>query len=109
MMKKVMEAREVGSTFTYKENNMGKAVYKTLDRGQYAIDAKQVKMINRVTGEEVKLGPTTPVKAKELFEYNMLFPRERLEKTLPGLVGTFFLQDHSEKNNWVVNYIEKNS
>lgn len=107
-MKKVMLAVDVGSTFTYKENNMGKAVYKTLDRGQYAINAKQVKMINRVTGEEVKLGPTTPVSSKELFEYNMLFPRERLEKTLPGMVGLFFLRDHSQKGDWIVNYIEKN-
>ena len=44
-MKTVMLATEVGSTFTYKENYMGKAVYSTLDKGQYAIDAK-VKLTN---------------------------------------------------------------
>lgn len=100
-MKTVMLATEVGSTFTYKENYMGKAVYSTLDKGQYAIDAK-VKLTNRQTGEVVKLGVTTPIKAKELFEYQMVMPQERLDKTLPGMIGTFFNNRHSEKNQWVI-------
>lgn len=100
-MKTVMLATEVGSTFTYKENYMGRAVYSTLDKGQYAINAK-VKLTNRQTGEVVKLGSTTPIKAKELFEYQMLMPRERLEQTLPGMVGSFFNKRHNEKNQWVI-------
>jgi len=105
-MKKVMSATDVGSTFTYKKNYMGRAVYSTLDKGQYAINAKNVILKNRVTGEEVKLGKTTPLSSKELFEFQMLILREKLEKTLPGMIGNFFMNRHVEKSNWIITYKE---
>ena len=105
-MKKVMMASNIGSTFTYKENNMGQAVYSTLDKGQYAINAKSITLKNRVTGEVVKLGKSTPLFSKELFEFQMLIPREKLEKTLPGIIGNFFMNRHAEKPDWIITYKE---
>lgn len=103
-MKQVIEYSDIGSTYTYKKNYLGQAVWSTLDKGQYAIDASSVVLKNRLTNETVKLEPTEPISAKTLFDYNMLLPREALEKTLPGMVGKYFMTVGmpENKNEWVV-------
>ena len=105
-MKTVMKASDVGSTLTHKPGQRGRAAYKTLDKGQYAIETKSVMMENTRTGEVIDIGPTTPVYAKELVEYNMLMPKERLNKTLPGVVGEFFAErgTWSDKEEWNVKF-----
>lgn len=106
-MKTVLEVSNIGSAFTYKPDYMGLAVYKTLDKGQYGIKAKNVTLENRRTREQVKLGDTTPISSKELFEYRMVVPRERLENTLPGMIGTFFNTiGWDRKNEWIVKFKE---
>jgi hypothetical protein len=86
--------------------NRGKAVYKTLDKGQYAISAKNVMMENTRTGETITLGETDPVYAKDLIEYQMLMPKDRLMKTLPGIVGEFFASRGTwdDKKEWNVKF-----
>lgn len=106
-MKTILEVSSIGAAFTYKPNYMGRAIYKTLDRGQYAIKAKNVVLENRVTKEKVKLGDTTPISSKELFEFNMLVPREQLEATLPGMIGNFFNRiGWNKKTEWIVKFKE---
>ena len=105
-MKIVMKASEIGSTLTHMPGNRGKAVFKTLDKGQYAIASKNVTMENAKTGEIVNLGNSEPVFAKELVEYNMLMPKDKLIKTLPGMVGKFFESrgTWSDKEEWNVKF-----
>ena len=106
LVKVIMKASDVGSTLTHKPNHRAKAVYKTLDKGQYAIEAKNIVMENAKTGEEWEIGNATPVFAKELIEYEMLMPKHRLEKTLPGVVGKFFAdrKTWADKDEWNVKF-----
>ena len=103
---KIMQASEIGSTYTYQPGGKAKAVYKTLDSGQYAIKAKSVIMENAKTGDTVEIGDATPVSSKELFEYNMTMPANRLDQTLPGIVGQFFHDRGtvSDKDQWTVKF-----
>jgi|DEB0MinimDraft_6_1074348.scaffolds.fasta_scaffold87130_2 hypothetical protein len=103
---KIMQANEIGSTYTFQPGGKGKAVYKTLDNGQYAIAAKNIVMENAKTGDVVELGDATPISSKELFEYNMMLPANRLNKTLPGIVGDFFGNrgTFSDKDQWTVKF-----
>ena len=105
-MKVVMQASQIGSTFTHMPGHRGKAVYKTLDKGQYAIAAKKVTMENTRTGASVELGDTTPVSSKNLFEHQMLMPKDTLMKTLPGMVGEFFASRGTwdDKAEWNVKF-----
>jgi hypothetical protein len=105
-MKYIMQASEVGSTLTHEKGFKGKAVFKTIDRGQYAIKAKNIIMENAKTGEKIELGGCTPVSAKELFAANMVLPRTRLQETFPGVVDEFFAGrgTWSDKDEWIVNY-----
>jgi len=105
-MKNIIEVSDIGSAFTYKPNNTGLAVYKTLDKGQYAIAAKNVTLENRFTKEKVSLGSTTPLSSKELFEYKMNVPRDQLLKTLPGMIGSFLteINGFKKKHEWIVKY-----
>jgi hypothetical protein len=105
-MKTVIKASDVGSTLTHKPNNRAKAVFKTLDQGQYAIEAKNILMENVKTGEVWELGSSTPVYSKELIEYQMLMPKDRLLETFPGIVGKFFESrgTWSDKDEWNVKY-----
>ena len=104
-MKNIIEVSEIGSAFTYKPNFTGLAVYKTLDKGQYAIAAKNVTLENRFTKEKVSLGKTTPLSSKQLFEYKMLVPRDELLKTLPGMIGDFLtVVGFSKKHEWIIKY-----
>lgn len=106
-MKNILEVSEIGSAFSYKPNGMALAVYKTLDRGLYSIKAKNAVLINRFTQEKIKLGDSVPVSSKELFEYKMLLPKERLEMTLPGMIGKYFnTVGWAKKNEWVVKFKE---
>lgn len=99
-------ANQIGSTYTFQPGGKGKAVYKTLDNGQYAVAAKSVVMENAKTGETIALGDTSPVSSKELFEYNMTMSITRLDQTLPGMVGQFFSDrgTFSDKDQWTVKY-----
>lgn len=101
-----IQANLIGSTYTYKAGGKGKAVYKTLDNGQYAIPAKNVVMENAKTGESIEIGNATPLSSKDLFEYNMTLPVNRLDATLPGMVGQFFhgRGTFSDKDQWTVKY-----
>lgn len=107
-MKVTMKASEVGSTLTHEPGGRGRAIWKTLDKGQYAIEAKNVVMENAKTGETFGLGDSTPLSSKELFEYQMEMPKARLEATLPGMVGNFFAArgTWSDKAEWTVKYTE---
>ena len=101
-----IQANLIGSTYTYQPGGKGKAVYKTLDKGQYAIAAKNIVMENAKTGESVELGDATPLSSKDLFEYHMTLPVNRLDATLPGMVGDFFHSrgGFSDKDQWTVKY-----
>lgn len=105
-MKVVMQASEVGSTFTHMPGHRGKAVYKTLDKGQYAIAAKNVVMENTRTGEVIQLGDTNPLSSKDLFEHQMLMPKDHLMKTFPGMIGEFFANRGTwdDKKEWNVKF-----
>ena len=105
-MKVVLKASDIGSTLTHKPNNRAKAVFKTLDKGQYAIEAKNIMMENTKTGEVWELGSSTPLYSKELMEYQMLMPKDRLSETLPGVVGEFFASrgTWADKDDWNVKY-----
>lgn len=107
-MKVTMKASDVGSTLTHEPGGRGRAIWKTLDRGQYAIAARNIVMENAKTGETFALGDSTPVSSKELFEYQMQMPKARLEGTLPGIVGNFFAErgTWSDKGEWTVKYTE---
>ena len=107
-MKVVMKASDIGSTLTHKPAGRGLAVFKTLDQGQYAIQAKNIKMENAKSGEVWELGSSTPVYAKELVEYKMLMPKDRLMETLPGMVGEFFASrgTWADKDEWNVLYTQ---
>lgn len=107
-MKVTMKASEIGSTLTHEPGGRGRAIWKTLDKGQYAIAAKNIVMENAKTGETFTLGDSTPVSSKELFEYQMEMPKARLEETLPGIVGNFFARrgTWSDKKEWTVKYSE---
>lgn len=99
-------ANEIGSTYTFQPGGKGKAVYKTLDNGQYAIAAKNVVMENAKTGERVEIGDAVPISSKSLFEYKMVMSVSDLDKTLPGMVGQFFHArgTFSDKDRWTVKY-----
>ena len=105
-MKLTIQAESIGSTYTYLPGGKAQAVYKTLDNGQYSVKAKNMVMENAKTGERISIGDTTPVSSKELFEYNMVMPRARLDETLPGKIGTFFRErgTFSDKDQWIVKY-----
>lgn len=107
-MKVVMKASEIGSTFTHLPGHQAKAVFKTLDKGQYAIKAKNVVMENAKTGEVVELGDAVPVSSKELFQYGMEMPKHKLAATFPGMVGEFFAEigTWKDKDLWLVKYKE---
>lgn len=107
-MKVTMKAEDVGSTLTHEPGGRGRAIWKTLDKGQYAIAAKNIIMENAKTGETFELGDSTPVSSKELFEYQMQMPKARLESTFPGVVGNFFAGrgTWSDKGEWTVKYTE---
>lgn len=103
-MKTVIQASEIHSTLTHMPGNRGRAIFKTLDSGQYAVSAKSIVMENTKTGEKINLGESKPVSSKELFEYQMLLPKERLMNTFPGIVGEFFAQRGTwgDKKDWNV-------
>ena len=103
---KIMQASEIGSTYTFQPGGKGKAVYKTLDNGQYAIPAKSIVMENAKTGDTADIGDATPISSKDLFEYNMTMPVNRLDQTLPGMVGQFFHSrgTFSDKDQWTVKF-----
>lgn len=105
-MKKIMHASEIGSTLTYQEGYKGKAVYKTLDRGHYAIEANNIIMENAKTGEKFKLGNCKPISSKKLFASNMTLPQSELLQTFPGLIQKFFTErgSWSDKTEWMINY-----
>ena len=105
---KIMKASDIGSTLTHKPAGRAMAVYKTLDRGQYAIEAKNIVMENTKTGEEWELGSSTPLYSKELMEYQMLMPKFRLEETLPGIVAKFFegSKTWADKDEWNVKFTQ---
>ena len=105
---KIMKTSDIGSTLTHKPAGRAMAVYKTLDRGQYAIEAKNIVMENTKTGEEWELGSSTPLYSKELMEYQMLMPKFRLEETLPGIVAKFFqnIKTWSDKDEWNVKFTQ---
>lgn len=106
-MKTILEVSSISSAFTYMPDYMAKAMFKTLDKGLYAINAKNVVLENRKTLEKVKLRNTTPISSKELFEYKMLVPRERLENTLPGIISEYFSEIGWEhKKEWIVKFDE---
>jgi hypothetical protein len=107
-MKRAISAADVGSTLTHEKGFKATAVYKTLDRGQYAIAAKNIVMENAKTGETFELGDAEPVSSKELFEYQMTMPRDRLNATFPGVVGSFFASRGSwaDKDQWIVKFKE---
>jgi hypothetical protein len=105
-MQKIMHATEVGSSLTYEKGHKGKAVYKTLDRGQYAIEANDIIMENAKTGEKIELGNCKPISSKKLFAANMTLPESELHQTFPGMVNKFFTKRGSwgDKSVWMVNY-----
>ena len=79
-MKIVMKASDIGSTLTHKPAGRGLAVFKTLDQGQYAIQAKNIKMENAKSGEVWELGSSTPVYAS---------PKAELESIDPAALGVY--------------------
>lgn len=105
-MQKIIHATEVGSTLTYQKGSKGLAVYKTLDRGQYAIEANDIIMENAKTGEKVELGNCTPISSRKLFAANMILPQNELLQTFPGLIQKFFTNRglSGDKDAWMVNY-----
>lgn len=107
-MKNVIQATNVGSTYRHEPGYKGRAVFSTLERGQYAIRAKEIVMENAKTNEVVSLGSSSPVTAKELFQYGMVMPKSRLDSTFAGKVGSFFSSRGSwkDKNEWIVKYVE---
>ena len=102
----IMQAKEIGSAFTFQPGGQGKAVFKTIDNGQYAIAAKNIVLENAKTGDIVEVGDATPISSKTLFEYNMVLPVDRLNKTLPGIISTFFGKrgTFADKNQWIVKF-----
>lgn len=86
----VIEAEDIGSTYKHLPGGKGRAIFKTLDRGQYAIAGKNVTMVNAKTDERIVLGDIKPLSSKKLFEHNMILPGSRLDQTLPGMIGVFF-------------------
>lgn len=106
-MKKMIPVKDIGSTYTYEKNGVGKAIYKTLDKGQYAISAKHIVLENLKTGEVVKLNDATGIKSQDLFKYDMLIPLAKLDATLPGRIGEYFRDiGFDRKAEWVVTYKE---
>lgn len=107
-MRKVMKASDVGSALTHRPGHMGRAVFSTLEKGQYAINAKNIVMENARTGETVNIGDCNNVRATELFASNMELPKRRLANTFAGTVGNFFGQRGTwrDKDEWIVNYTE---
>jgi hypothetical protein len=107
-MKKVMKASDVGSALKHLPGHMGRAVFSTLEKGQYAINAKSIVMENARTGETFNVGSCSNVKAKELFASNMELPKRRLESTFAGVVGEFFASRGTwkDKGEWIVKYTE---
>jgi ribosomal protein S17 len=105
-MQKIMHATEVGSSLTYEKGHKGKAVYKTLDRGQYAIEANDIIMENAKTGKKIELGNCKPISSKKLFAANMTLPQTELLQTFPGLIQKFFTNRglSGDKDAWMVNY-----
>lgn len=105
---KIIEAEDIGSTYKHLPGGKGKAIFKTLDRGQYYIPGDKVTMVNAKTDERVVLGSVKPLSSKKLFEHNMILSSSRLDKTLPGMIGVFFRQrgSWSDAKEWTVE-IEK--
>jgi len=104
-MKKTIEAQEVPSVYTYKEGNMGKIVFKTLDKGMYAIESKNIQLVNKVDNSIISLGSCKPVSSKEIYEFNCLLPKTRLDNTFVGKVyQTFMNNKNLNKSQYIVRY-----
>jgi hypothetical protein len=103
---KIIEAEDIGSTYKHMPGGKGKAIFKTLDRGQYAIDGKNVTMVNAKTDERVVLGDIRPLSSKKMFEHNMILSGSRLDQTLPGMIGVFFRKRGSwnDVKEWTVEF-----
>jgi len=87
-MKITYYLNQAASIFTHRPNGMGKVPMKMIDSGAMSRKPSKLTLTDSITGEvqKVYIGDVNPIPTKTLMECNRTMGKNRLNKTLPGII-----------------------
>jgi len=85
-MKTTMKLDEVPSIGKHIKNGLIKLMYKTANMGLYSTDAKNIEIVDRLTGTTEKLPNPKPISIKQITNLDYAVSGDLVSETLVGLL-----------------------